>query len=327
MSFVDTSLEEEFEDEELPEGEPEEIEGEELPPVTNRERAMAMGWKPLPADPRNPQPHEYRGDPRKWTDEDAFIAKGEEELPILRDQNRRMSERLVRNDTEFTTLRNTIEEQNAAIRHVTALAKRADTRGYDRAKAELIEKRRSFVEAGDVEGHDQVQEQLDALETSRAEIEEPPPVRPTQAPEITAFIADHEWFREDAGLRQAMIDEHNLIIGKFPAMPVGEQLEKALERMERLHPEILEDEDPVPRTPAPAPRRRAAPALAPSGPTGQRRAPASPLERITDPAERADARAAFESMRRADPGFSEAEYMKIYDDPKIDVVELRRQRK
>lgn len=334
MSFVDTSLdgqdEEDFE-------EVEEIE-EDLEPVTDEQRAAAMGWKPLPADPRNPQPHEYRGDPRKWTDAAEFIAKGEEELPILRDQNRRMSERLVRNEAELTTLRKTQTEQDAAIRHVTELAKRADTRGYERAKAELLQNRRLAVEAGDVEAHDQVQEQLDALEAGHAEIapaaarEEPPPAAPPgQAPEITQFVREHPWFLRDERLKAAMISMHLAVIAEEPEWPLQDQLDEALERMVKNFPEVAaqEGQPPVAREPAaqPAPRRRAASSLAPSGGVPPRRPTGSPLDRIADAAERAEARNAYQSMRRADPGFTEAEYMKIYDDPHIDVVELRKLRR
>ncbi len=336
MSFVDTSAPADFtEEEEFEDGEEQ---FEELP-VSDEERAAAMGWKPLPVDPRNPQPHEYRGDPRKWSDAATFIARGEEELPILRDQNRRMSERLARVEPEVTNLRRTVEEQNAAIRHVTDLAKRADDRGYERAKAELLAQRKAAVEVADVEAHDQVQEQLDALEASRAEIVSPPPpaaepVAPAgQAPEITQFVRDHPWFLRNQRLKTAMIAQHNAVIAEEPEWPLQDQLDEALERMTKLFPEVAEQEGqpPVARepAPAPAPRRRAAPSLAPSGQGGGPRRPGggSPIDRITDPAERAEARAAFETTRRADPGFTEAEYMKIYEDPHIDAVDLRRQRK
>lgn len=339
MSFVETSTpseftdEEEFEDEGPLEGEFDET------PVSEEDRARAMGWKPLPADPNRPQPHEFRGDPRRWSPAAEFIAHGEEELPILRDQNRRMSERIARMEPELTSLRNTAEEQKAAIIHVTNLAKRADERGYERAKAELLAERRAAVEAGDVEAHDQVQEQLDALEESRAEAVSPPPpppppppAAPGVAPEITQFVQDHPWFLSNPRLKTAMIAQHNAVIDEEPDWPVQDQLDEALERMTKLFPEVaaLEGQPPVPKSPPPPPaqpRRRAPASLTPSSGEGRQRSTGSPIDRIQDPAERAQARAAFNSVKRADPGFTEAEYMAIYEDPKIDAVELRRQRK
>lgn len=329
MSFVDSSTssefteEEEFEDEAAPSGEFDEQ------PVNVEERARAMGWKPL---------EEFRGDPRRWSPAAEFIAHGEEELPILRDQTRRMSERLARAEPEITRLRKTVEEQNEAIRHVTALAQRADERGYERAKAELLATRRAAVEAGDIEAHDQVQEQLDALEESRAEVISPPPPPPPppppgQAPEITQFVKDHPWFLRDQRLKDAMISMHLAVIAEEPEWPLQDQLDEALERMNKAFPEVAaqEGQQPLPQSPPPPPaqpRRRAATSLTPNAGDGPPRRPTgSAIDRIQDPAERAQARAAFNSVKRADPGFTEAEYMAIYDDPKIDAVELRRQRK
>ena len=66
-------------------------------------------------------------------------------------------------------------------------------------------------------------------------------------------------------------------------------------------------------TPAPAPRR------GPRQPTG--------WDAIEDPQDRADARAAFESIKRADPGMTETEYLEIYTNPHADELALRAQRK
>lgn len=332
MSFVDARGEGDLEDEDL-------LGGDELEPVTEEERARAMGWKPLPADPRNPQPNEYRGDPRRWTDAATFIAHGEEELPILRDQNRRMSERLARTDGEIVSLKGEIETQRQAVRDAVNLAKRADERGYQRGLAELQERRRELVAAGDTEGFDAVQEQIDAMEQERAQHVEPeptspppppppPPPGPQIAPEITQFISDNPWFNDKSRdyLRQAMIAAHNKVIAQHPDMPVAEQLDQALDAMEAAYPEIVGDEM-RPAAP-PAPRRRAPSALPPSGPIARRRTTnASPIDAIADADERKEARAAFESIRRGDPGMTEAEYMAIYDDPHADAVALRNQRK
>ena len=48
-------------------------------------RARDMGWKPLA---------EYRGPPGKWQPAADFISRGENILPIVRDQNRRLTERI-----------------------------------------------------------------------------------------------------------------------------------------------------------------------------------------------------------------------------------------
>lgn len=338
-SAYDSSLPPEDEDLEVLENE-EELPLEDEAPVSLEDRARAMGWKPLPEDAAHPQRHEYRGDPRRWTDAAEFIAHGEAELPILRDQNRRMSERLARTDGELTTLRNTVTEQKAAMAEAVRLAKRADERGYNRGLAELKAKQREAVGLGDQEAFDQVQEQIDAMAAQRAldepaptpRVETPPATTPAQAPEIAAFVRDNPWFVDRARphLQAAMIGMHNAVIAESPTMPLADQLEAALIKMETAFPEIIPEGEVEPMrqpAPTPRPRRSAAPVLAPSGGTPQRRPVASPLDRIQDPAERAEARKGFESMKRQDAAFTEAEYMAIYDDPHTDVLELRRQRK
>ena len=88
MAHIDPALEDDLplEDEDdlfdpnAPDDE-EDGEDDDPPEITLEQRARAMGWKPLA---------EYRGDPRRWTDAAEFIRKGEEELPVLRDQSRRI---------------------------------------------------------------------------------------------------------------------------------------------------------------------------------------------------------------------------------------------
>ncbi len=324
---MDDEFEEDLEDEALDEQPDDEA------PVSIEDRARAMGWKPQ---------SEYRGDPRRWTDAATFIAHGEEELPILRDQNRRMSERLARNEGQMATMQKSLTEQAQAVKDAIALARRADEAGYQRALRELKAQEREAASTGDVETFDQVQEQIKALETTRATVEtpaapveDPPAAPPPQAlaPEINAFIRENaDWFNDATRpyLRDAMIAMHNAVIKEDSTVPVAEQLVLAKERMAAAYPEILGDEDgeqmPAP-TPPRRPARRPASALPPSAPVPPRRPGASPFDAITDQVERDEAKRAFESLKRHDPDMTAREYMTIYSNPHVDTLELRRQRK
>lgn len=306
--------------------------GGEEEPVSDEQRARAMGWKPL---------DEYRGDPRKWTDYPEFIRKGEEELPVLRDNNRRMSDRLARLEPEVTNLRTTVADQKTAIDAAVALAKRADDRGYQRALQELKDRQKAAVREGDEEAFDEVQAEIEAMETTRAEIEVPatpappapaPPAAPGADPAVVAFVNKHTaWFNDATRpyLRTQMIALHNVEIQQDPSLPVAEQLENAYARLQAAFPELAPEGDDDVADPAPPARpRRQASVLPPSRPQPPRRpGVGSPIDRIADPAERAEARKAFESIKRHDPGMTEGEYMKIYDDPRIDAVALVQQRK
>jgi hypothetical protein len=144
-------------------------------PITVEEQARAMGWKPL---------SEYNGDPRRWTDAEAFVKKGLEELPVLRDQNHRLTTKLTRMGTEIGNLRNTVTEQTKAVQDAIRMARTASQAGYDRAMRELEAKRREAAQTGDIDSFDQIEEQIEALETERAKVDGPRPRRARPRPRM-----------------------------------------------------------------------------------------------------------------------------------------------
>lgn len=294
-------------------------------------RAKQMGWKPLA---------EFRGDPRRWTDARTFIEHGETELPILREQSRRMGEKLVKQSQQLTALQNTVAEQAQAVKDAMNLARRADKTGYDRAMAELKAERATAVEAGDTVAFDQIQERIEALADARTEVEPAPAPAPksdepqTPDPAITAFVKTHKaWWNKNVVLTRDMVAMHRAVVAEEPDMDEAERLDIALDRLKATYPHLFK-ETPVVPTPEPEddedetpPPRRRATVLPPGG--GQRpvRQPGSKIDSIADADERKEARRAFQSMQRQDEGFSEAEYMQLYENPHLDALALRAQRK
>lgn len=307
-----------------------------LAPVSDEARARAMGWKPLA---------EFKGDPRRWTDAATFIAHGEEELPILRDQNRRMSEKLARFEPEMETLRSTVTQQAAAIKRAETIARRADETGYNRAMAELKAKQREAVEVGDTAAYDMVQAQIDASLAARQAVEaevveETPPPAPQNDvwPETREFLSDNPWFQADAELRTAMINAHQATLALHPRLSRAAQYAKARALVVDAFPDRFDEQpatepedQPLAREPAPAPARQPPrqPARAtvrePSAPQPQngRR---SVMDQIPED-ERADVRNGWEKARRNDPDLPLGEYVSLYLDPKQDILALRAQRK
>jgi hypothetical protein len=49
------------------------------------------------------------------------------------------------------------------------------------------------------------------------------------------------------------------------------------------------------------------------------------INSIQDPAERAEAREAFNRMKRNMPDYTEAEYMQVYGDPHNDILSVQQQ--
>lgn len=293
-------------------------------------RARTMGWKPK---------EEFRsGPPSHWLDAPEFVARGDEALPLLRDNNKRMSEKLIGQDRVIGDLQNTLAEQKAAIAELRVLAQTANDRGYKRALAELEAAQDAAAEVGDAVAVRQTREQIAALEAERATpapatpTPTPPAAAPPPAPDIAAFMeANRDWWNVDRQLTQTMINMHAIVIGKHPDWSLKDQLAEALGKLKAEYPDRFAAATPPPPAAAddddddePAPRRAAA-VTTPRGQAPAPRAAKSGFDSIGDPTERAQAKAAYERIKRADPDMTVAEYMAVYDDPHIDVLELRRQ--
>lgn len=299
-------------------------------------RAREMGWKPLA---------EYRGPAGRWQPARDFIERGENILPIVRDQNRRMTERIGKLEGEVTGLRATSQEQLQIIKDLRDMGARANQAGYDRAMAEIKANQRKAVEAGDTTAYDQLVEQAEALASSRPapvttrDPPPPPPPPPAAAtpPGLRAptreFLDGNPWFNADKLLSDTMIGFHREVLAEREATDAilirdpdldRELLEEAKGRVMAKYPERFGRAAPA--APA-APRRRAATVVPPTNGNEQPARGATPtINSISDPGERAEAREAFNRMKRQLPDYTEAEYMALYDNPHGDVLTIQKSR-
>jgi uncharacterized protein (UPF0335 family) len=291
-------------------------------------RAREMGWKPLA---------EYRGPPGKWQPAADFIDRGENILPIVRDQNRRLAERVGKLESEIGGLRTTAQEQLQIIKDLRDMGRSADQRGYERAMAELKSRQRRAVEAGDTTAYDQLVEQAEALASARPPAPEvkkapdaPPPPQPPQLSQaVRDFVAQNPWFNRDAFLTRKMIDRHIDVIQEGAIVDEAEQLETAKQELMADYPDRFGGAPPAPRPRVVQTPRRAA---AVAAPTVRQAAPVpgAPLvkiDQIQDVSERQQARDAFNRTKRQLPDYTEAEYMALYADPHADVLTMQKPRK
>ena len=301
-------------------------------------RAREMGWKPLA---------EYRGPPGRWQPAADFIQRGENILPIVRDMNRRQLERIGKLEGEVTALRSTTSEQLQIIKDLRDMGQRANQAGYDRAMAEIRSKQRQAVELGDTKAYDQLVEQAEALQGSRQQTTTTtatppaaePPARPPLSQATQSFLAENRWMNTDNLLTSTMIAFHQEVLNERNASqamlnsdPVldRELLEEAKARVMEKYPERFPGADPQPAAPAPRPRpqRRAASVAAPTPePPAPRPGAAPTINSITDPAERIQAREAFNRMKRQLPDYTEAEYMLLHEDPHADILVEQQKRR
>jgi hypothetical protein len=335
-STVESSLPAEEPEIELPLDDPEPEPDEDAAVAATEARAREMGWKPLA---------EYRGPPGRWQPAADFISRGENILPILRDQFRRQGEELGKIKSEFNGLRSTVDEQLKIIKDLRDLGATANQRGYERAMAEIKANQRKAVEAGNTEAYDQLVAQAEALQESRpaaAASTTVEAVRPaaTPPPSLTPttqdFIRENPWFNTDKLLSDTMVAFHQEVLTERQATQAilntdpeldRDLLEEAKSRVMARYPERFSAQPTrLPRpTPAARPARRAASVAAPTSDQPAPRPGSVPatINSIADPAERVQARDSFNRAKRQMPDYTEAEYMALYSDPHGDILALQ----
>jgi hypothetical protein len=116
------------------------IPGEETPPRDFDHEARELGWLPK---------EEFKGDPSRWTDAETFVKKGDEVMPLIKAQNKR--------------LKREIDDLKKQFRQASAHFGAAEERAYTRALAELTAKQEAAVESGDLNAHRAVSKEIDAL--------------------------------------------------------------------------------------------------------------------------------------------------------------------
>lgn len=298
------------------------------------QRAREGGWAP-----RN----EWRGNPDIWIDAPEFVRRGETYVPFVKKQLRETEGELRRTREEVATLRNTVEDQNRTLRELVDMAKTANQQGYDRALRDLKAQQRAAAEAGDLVKHDQVTEQLDAMQEARAAAKpaDVPPARrdPDPAPQpraqakidpaVQAFVDENPWYNSDRVLNAAMLEEHERLLAESPAMALGENLRRAKEAVMAQFPKkfgiapqrsnVVDKEDQTRRN-------RRNPVNGPTPPADQR-VRASAIDSIEDPAERAEARSAYKRQRNyLGAEYTEEVYMNLYNNPKADLDLAKKKR-
>jgi hypothetical protein len=327
---------------------------EELEPVLPGERdwdaeARVLGWKPLPADPEHPQKHEFQGDPAKWTDSRTFVLRGEQNMPVMREQIRRLSEKNRRQEQQLDQMRQQQEESARKIDDLLDLAKNAQARGYKQARAELEAQKREAIQNGDVATVDKIEAGMREIDADAAKLAkvgakpaEPaaPSGQPRLDPAIDTFARENaSWWNKDNFLTQQMIAEHLVVMRKHPAMSTADQLDKALTALKEKFPAEFgitpqpkppasrpaQDpvEDDVDDEPILAPRRQAPTVAAPravieGGPRSR-----SAFERIPQE-DRAEAKREFARFQNHDPGLTEGEFVELFLNPGADVLAVQR---
>ena len=298
---------------------------DETDPVTGltRDDAIAGGWRPL---------EDFQGEPRLWRDWPEFLRRGYEDPRILRERNATLMKKTTRLERQLGDTQAELATMKGQVGELLAITKQTQKSAYEQRRDALLAQRREAVENSDTSAFDRIEAELQR-EAAPVAATETPAAAPRFHPAITEFVEANPWWTEDLDLQRAMNAHYDVIQRSRKDLDIDAQLALAKRRLMADFPDKFGGA-PVATTPRPRPaadpRRPAAAGVArPTGGAalGRPRQPTSGWDTIPDAAERAEAKAAFESQRRADPGLTEDEYLTIYHDPHADPLELRRQRK
>lgn len=193
-------------------------------------KAHSLGWRPR---------EEFSGDPEKFTDAKTFLAKANENIPMLRENYRKV-------EAQNQKLQEKIDALSNQMAQTAKRFEDAERRGYERAVKDIENQQRAAVVSGDVETWDKLQKQKQELSSYSYQ---EPERQPNKAGEMSVddkialevFQATNPWFRNDVDLNE---DMSSFVLGiktRNPNMPMAEVLEKAKAKVVKANPDKFND--------------------------------------------------------------------------------------
>ena len=186
--------------------------------------ASSLGWSPK---------EQWRGDPEKWIDADAFVARGHEVMPILQANNRKLQQKLDAVTGQLQQVTTQLSVSQEAIKALKEFNSEATRQQAEDTKKDLIGSLKEAKESGDLETELALTEQLGEINSvikaaKEDAVEGKPKPKPsgedkgfvpdaaTQA-SFTAWATDNPWFGTDKR-RTRMA---NVIAGELRADPAN----------------------------------------------------------------------------------------------------------
>jgi hypothetical protein len=213
-----------------------------------------MGWRPQ---------EEFRGPAGAWKSAEEFVRRGEEDLPLVREHNRKLEQRLMATERKLTEAVDTIEYTSNMVRS-------AEERAYKRAKADLEAQREAAVAAGDTQAFKRAEAEIVALEAPK-----PPPAKPApQAqssephPDAVAWAEQNPWFNTDPDLKREAIAIHGSLMQARPDLTLAENLRRVTATIKTLNPDKFRVVEQDGHLVDDNPRRHQAASVAASSATG-----------------------------------------------------------
>jgi hypothetical protein len=168
-------------------------------------RARTMGWLPL---------EKFEGPKERWVDAETYLKRGEEFLPILKANNRKLADQV--NNLEQEN-RSTKEQLKAASEAINELKKFRSTLNKEKAIEQKKEITSAIVQArkdGDLDAEVELTEKLGDVTAAIKEADKAPALPTPPAAELSAaakeWMGENKWFGTDqrrTGLAMGLANE------------------------------------------------------------------------------------------------------------------------
>jgi hypothetical protein len=162
-------------------------------PPDVQKQAEQMGWIP---------PSRFRGDPERFVDADTYIKRGEEVLPIVREQNKRLHTELDAVKADAAKTQAALKAAQTAIDQMEERHTVATQKAVEDARKQLKAQLAAASEAGDHEGVAELTDKLTLMSTAEAPAAKAPVATPTPPvfvppPELIEWNSENPWFGQD----------------------------------------------------------------------------------------------------------------------------------
>jgi len=160
------------------------------------QRARDMGWVPL---------EEFRSGPEKWVDAETFIAKGEQVLPIVRSQNRRLEQEVQRLRGENQHLAGMFKASQESISELQSFHEQNLKTQLEAQKRRLATELQEARDSGDTLREVEIQTEIAGLKDTPTPVtkpvqqtqQQPTQQKPQIDPDFQAWMNDNPWYGVD----------------------------------------------------------------------------------------------------------------------------------
>ena len=190
--------------------------------------AREMGWKPQ---------DEWSGPEDGWRDAKSFVQRGEEILPIVKQQSKKFREQNAKLQDEVSDLKKTVES-------FKDWRSKTEKNAYERAMKTILSQQEKAVEDGDTEQFRKLEaEKADLNKETKAE-ETPTDPKGLPASEqrvVEDWVSDNKWFNKDIELNGYAQAVHMNLRKQHPEWDLEDNLEEVTKRVKEKFPEKFEN--------------------------------------------------------------------------------------